>query len=99
MALTEDHIWLLKIIQRIRESFDGSVEVFTQGSCVKFAMILKQIFPDGRTLSDLNHAIFELQGMCFNVNGIANKTRRHIPLEDYGILQCYDSMNLKYSKK
>ena len=51
---------ILKIIERIRDSFDGSIEVYTQGSCVKFAMILKEIFPQGNILYNSDHAIFIL---------------------------------------
>ena len=53
---------ILKVIERIRDSFDGSVEVYTQGSCVKFAMILKEIFPQGNILYNSDHAIFILEG-------------------------------------
>lgn len=88
---------ILKVIERIRDSFEGSVEVYTKGSCVKFAMILKEIFPQGIILWDMNHAIFELDGKCYDINGIANKTDNHIPIQDYGILQAYDSMNLKFN--
>lgn len=90
---------VLKVIERIRDSFDDSVEVYTKGSCVKFAMILKEIFPQGVILYDMNHAIFELDNNYYDINGFAEKTDNHIPLEEYGILKAYDSMNLKYENK
>lgn len=90
---------ILKIILRIRESFPNSVEVYTQGSCIKFVMILKEIFPNGNILYDLNHAIFELDNRYYDINGFAIKNKNHIKLEDYGILQAYDSMNLIYKLK
>lgn len=89
---------ILKIILRIRESFSNSVEVYTGGSCVKFAMILKEIFPQGNILYDLDHAIFELDNRYYDINGFCSKNKNHMKLEEYGILQAYDSMNLKYGK-
>ena len=49
---------VLAVIKRIRESFDDSVKVYTEGSCVKFAMILKEIFPSGEIYYNSHHAIF-----------------------------------------
>lgn len=87
---------ILKVIELIRDSFDGSVEVYTQGSCTKFAMILKYLFPDGEILSDHNHTIFEYDGKCYDINGFANKTDTHIPIMDWGIIKAYEWMSNKY---
>lgn len=87
---------VLDTIELIRTSFDDSIKVYTQGSCVKFSMILKHIYPSGRILYDLNHSIFEYNGNYFDINGFAEKSINHIPLENYGILSAYKTMNLKY---
>ncbi len=87
---------VLRLIKRIRDSFDDSVKVYTEGSCVKFAMILLEVYPTGKILYDMSHAIFEINGNCYDINGFAKKTERHIPIEEYGLLQMYDNMNLKY---
>ena len=87
---------VLQTIELIRTSFNGSEIVYTHGSCVKFAMILKHIYPTGKILYDLDHAIFEYEGNYFDINGFAKHTKNHIPIEDYGILSAYNSMNLKY---
>ena len=87
---------ILKIIKRIRDSFDDSIKVYTKGSCVKFAMILKEIYPRGEVLYDSNHGIFEYENVCYDINGITKKTENHIPLKEYGLLHGYDIMNLKY---
>lgn len=86
---------LLKIISRIRESFSDSVEVYTNGSCVKFCMILKEIYPEGNILYNSHHAIFELDQMYYDIKGDTLK-ENHVPIEEFGILQAYDLMNLKY---
>ena len=88
--------FLLKTIELIKDSFNGSEIVYTQGSCVKFAMILKHIYPTGKILYDLSHAIFEYEGKYFDINGFAKYTPNHIPIEDYGILSAYHSMNIKH---
>lgn len=88
---------ILKVIERIRNSFDGSIEVYTQGSCVKFAMILKEIFPQGNILYNSDHAIFILEGRCYDITGEVERTPGYILLESYGTNQMYDIMNLKYN--
>lgn len=86
---------VLKTIELIRDSFNGSVEVYTLGSCVKLCMILKHLHNDGKILYDSNHAIFELDGLHYDINGFAEKTKNHIPIEDFGLIKCYELMNLK----
>lgn len=90
---------ILETIELIRDSFDGAVIVYTEGSCVKFAMILKHLYPDGKILYDLNHAIFEYDGRYYDINGSATCTENYKPIEEYGILHAYKSMNLKYVLK
>ena len=50
---------ILKTIDLIRDSFSNSVNVYTKGSCVKFAMILKHLYPEGDIYYDMDHAIFK----------------------------------------
>lgn len=87
---------VLKIIERIRNSFDNAEEVYTNGSCVKFCMILLEIMPEGKILYDINHAIFEYNGRTYDISGYAKKNKNHVPIEDYGILKAYDIMSLTY---
>ena len=88
---------VLSVIARIRDSFVGASHVYTNGSCIKFAMILQEIFPDGSIFYDSNHAIFELDGEYYDINGYARKTSSHIPIEDYGTLKCYDLMSMSFN--
>ena len=90
---------ILQTIELVRNSFNGSEIVYTNGSCIKFAMILKHIYPDGKILYDLNHAIFEYDKKYFDINGFAKYTENHIPMEDYGLIQSFNSMNLIYKKE
>jgi hypothetical protein len=90
---------IIKTIKLIRDSFDGSVEVYSKGSCIKFAMILKHLYPNGTILYDSNHAIFKFDEYFYDINGEVEKNKNHIPLEEYGILHSYDLMNLKFKMK
>ena len=87
---------ILKTIELIRESFTDSVEVYMNGSCVKFAMILKHLYPQGEIYYDMDHAIFSYDGNYYDINGFAEKNDGHIPLIDYGIMKTHEIMNLKY---
>lgn len=73
----------LTIIRTIRESFTGSVEVYTQGSCYKFYLILKSIFPQSEAYYDNDHVITEIDGLFYDINGKANKTERHIKMSEH----------------
>ena len=88
---------VLSVISRIRDSFVGASHVYTNGSCIKFAMILQEIFPEGSIFYDSNHAIFELEGEYYDINGYARKTSSHIPIEDNGTLKCYDLMSMAFN--
>lgn len=89
-------IKVLKVIRRIRESFPGAESVYSQGSCIKFAMILQEIYPSGQILYDSDHAIFELNGCYYDIKGHAVKSDNHIPLNEYGLNEIYDLMSLSY---
>lgn len=91
---TESRIAILSLIDRIASSFIGSSIIYTRGSCIKFAMILLEVFPEGKILYDCNHALFMLDGECYDINGEAKKNDRHIPIEDYGPLKMYELMKL-----
>ena len=88
---------ILKTIELIRDSFSNSVNVYTNGSCVKLAMILKHLYPEGDIYYDVDHAIFKYDNNYYDINGFAQKNDGHIPLMEYGLLMAYDIMNLKYN--
>ena len=94
MVLPFTHI--LKTIELIRTSFSKAEKVYTSGSCIKFAMILKHLYPEGVILYDENHAIFEYGDNYYDIGGFAVKTEWHIPLADYGIIKVHEMTNLQY---
>lgn len=89
---------ILKTIELIRDSFVGSEIVYTEGSCVKLAMILKHIYPAGKILyNEIEcHAIFEYDGRYFDINGFANPNKGYEPIEKLDILTVYTLMNNKF---
>lgn len=80
---------ILDFIQVVRKSFPNSVETYSEGSCLGFAFILLNQYPGGKILWDEDHAIFEFGNECYDINGVAKKTKNHIPLEEYGLLHIY----------
>ena len=91
-----EHVHILKTIELIRNSFTNSVEVYTKGSCVRLCLLLLHLYPNGKILYDMDHAIFEYAGSYFDIEGITVKTDNHISLEEYGLLQIEEILNLKY---
>lgn len=90
-----DHLFILTVIKRIRESFDGATDVYTCGSCIRFAIILKEIFPNGSILYNSDHAIFLLGNRCYDITGEVERTPGHLPIEEFGINRIQDLLNLK----
>lgn len=87
-------------IKIIRESFDDSVKVYTQGSCLKFSMILEYVFPGGEILWDEDHSLYELNGICYDINGEQSKGEFHKSLkENYSLCEIYKLLSHKYKKK
>lgn len=94
--MTAEHIQILSVIKSIRESFPAASKVYTEGSCIQFAIILNTIWPKGVVLYDCNHAIFEYDNMTFDINGIAKKEEGHIPIMEYGLVALNNLLKLEY---
>lgn len=91
-----DHIEIMKFISLIRDSFPTSVEVYTNGSCVRFALILKNTFPEGRVLYDEDHAIFELHERGYDITGEVPITDKHTDIMDVGIVRLDSLLKNRY---
>lgn len=68
-------------IATIRDSFIGSQQVYTEGSCYHFYLILKQVFPDAKPFYDLNHVITEIDGKYYDITGEVRKDPACTPYE------------------
>lgn len=58
-----------KFIATIRDSFIGSQHVYTEGSCLHFHLILKEVFPDAKPFYDMDHVITEIDGKYYDITG------------------------------
>lgn len=56
-------------ISTIRDSFIGSQQVYTEGSCYHFYLILKQVFPDAIAYYDGDHVITKIDGKFYDITG------------------------------
>jgi len=73
------------VIRRIRESFVGAEEVYTSGSCGRFAVILKTIYPEGVIYWDYGHVIFYYQGKYYDITGqYKGDLEKYNPIFMYG---------------
>lgn len=82
-----DHIETF--IAYIRRYVPNAVELFTEGECIGFAMILKSVFRQGTIMFDHSHAVFKLHDRHYDITGhIANDklSPNLIPFVDFGIL-------------
>lgn len=90
MVPTEENI--LAFIQTIRDSFIGSVEIYTRGSCYQFYTILKQVVPWATPYYDSNHVITEINGKFYDITGEVKKERHLLMAEHYpepgGVKDC-----------
>lgn len=88
---------ILNLIKVIRESFPNAVEVYTKGSCVRFALILKTIYPDGDIYWNEDHAIFKLDNHFYDITGEV-ASDGHTNLEEWGILHINKVLQLRYNE-
>ena len=58
------------LIESIRESFTGSVDVYTKGSCYRFYLILKSVFPESEPWYDIDHVWTKIGDNFYDINGI-----------------------------
>ena len=56
-------------IARIRDSFIGSQQVYTEGSCYHFYLILKEVFPDAEPWFDNDHVVTKIDGHFYDITG------------------------------
>lgn len=64
------------LIKAIRESFIGSEQVYTQGSCIMFFRILKRVYPDAVPYwsKKASHMITGIGGKFYDITGKVKRT-------------------------
>jgi hypothetical protein len=58
-----------QFIATVRDSFIGSQEVYTRGSCLHFYKILKQVFPDAECWYDQDHILTRIDNRFYDITG------------------------------
>lgn len=73
-------------IATVRDSFIGSQQVYTEGSCYHFYLILKQVFPQAEPYYDADHIISKIDDKYYDITG---EVRGDLNLEIYERLPSY----------
>lgn len=70
-----------QFIASVRESFEGSVTVYTRGSCYRFYKILKLVFPDAEPWVDVveGHVITKIGDRFYDITGEVIKNQNCLP--------------------
>jgi short subunit dehydrogenase-like uncharacterized protein len=89
---------VLNLIEIIRDSFPNSIEVYTKGSCVQFALILNTVYPKGEIYYNVDHAVFELDNHYFDITGEITIDKYYKKLSEYGIPHINQILKLRYEK-
>lgn len=60
-------------IAKVRDSFIGSQQVYTEGSCYHFYLILKEVFPDAEPWYDNEHIVTKIGDKFYDITGEVRK--------------------------
>ena len=77
-----------KFIAAVRDSFIGSQQVYTEGSCYHFYLILKEVFPDAEPYFDEDHIVTKIEGKFYDITGEVNggfSLSKYERLPSYGL--------------
>lgn len=89
----ENNIAIEEFIAAIRDSFIGSQQVYTEGSCYHFYLILKQVFPNAEPYFDLDHIITKIGDKFYDITGEVRcdpSSTRYERLPSYGLKAPYN---------
>lgn len=80
-------------ISKIRDSFIGSQQVYTEGSCYHFYLILKEVFSDAVAYWDGGHIISKIGDKYYDITGEVAKPNdssefKQVPI--YGLKAPYN---------
>jgi hypothetical protein len=78
-----NHMSVLRFISIIRDSFIGSQQVYTEGSCYHFHKILKEVFPKAEAYTDLiGHIVTKINDKYYDITGEVKLTNPPNKTED-----------------
>ena len=77
-----------EFIAILRDSFIGSQQVYTEGSCYQFYLILKNVFPMAEAYYDTFHVITKIEERYYDITGEVCWSNNMVKMEnvaDYGL--------------
>jgi hypothetical protein len=87
------------LIQTIRDSFIGSQQVYTEGSCYHLYLILKTVFPDALPYYDGYHVVTKIGDKYYDITGEVGKDSSMSLLETAPQYQLKAPFNIYNIKK
>ena len=75
---------ILDFLKQVKKTIPNAKEMYTKGNCTSLAMMLKVVFPGGKVLHNLDHAVHQIGNRCYDITGRVPKPRGAMPIEDYG---------------
>ncbi len=63
------HTKVEKFIATMRDSFIGSQQVYTEGSCYHFYLILKEVFSEAEPFYDGDHIVTKIDNRFYDITG------------------------------
>jgi len=78
----------LELITRLREIYPDKYEEHSNG-CLKFHLLLKALYPNATGWYDGLHFVTEIDGISYDIDGIAERTDKYLPLA-----QCHNDWSM-----
>ena len=72
-----------RLIEAIRNSRKDSSRAYTEGSCFKLYLILKEVFPNAEPWYNgiVGHVLTEIDGTLYDINGVVEREEHFYPLK------------------
>ncbi len=77
---------ILRFIRIVRNSFKGAEFCYLNGSCYRFYLILKEVFPDAIAYYDGDHVITRIGDKYYDITGMVER-KNHLPVENHDKLK------------
>lgn len=81
----------LKIIDELRKSDEYIETIFKQGSCYRFHLFLKALFPTATPLINRkkDHVVSEINGRLYDITGVAKGVFYELDRKDLSLVESW----------
>ena len=91
---------IISYIELVRNAVPNAIDVFTNGNCGSFAMMLMRTFSAGRILNTPEgHLIYEYGGRDYDIRGDVTglyKGVKCVDIMDYGLIRAISLVKPRY---